>query len=795
MNCREIEELLYDYASKRLGGKDKEVVEAHLKTCDLCRDVLHTIEKTLPVLDYWSTQALPADYSERVLKEIFEKKTTFWQRFINALSPPIHIQIPIKGLAVVALVCSALISYKLFYLTPVYEVLPRVTPPMEQKKEAERYLPYTPKGLEKGTEPWIKDTTEALSDASPEVTPKEQLPEQVTSYKTNELAQKTESPGKETEERPSVAFLETPKPPVEIAQPSGEGLTQGSAQEKKTPVEEGKERLPFVVMAKPQPSTEIAQPSEKAPAHASTQEKESTPKETKKGFFGFLSGLFKPKEPKATPQATVMSGAGGPDMTSAPATPYSGPKLDYMASLETKGITACVSSPIVNIRSGAGPEYAVVVNASKGTELTILEESGAWYKVRTLDRKEGWVRKDLVTLSPKAGDSTSSPMNAKIAFADPVQANTAFALDLYTKLKTAEGNLFFSPYSISTALAMTYAGARGNTEREMAEVLHFAMNQGDLHSSFSKLQGHLNEVRKKGNIRLSIANALWAQKDYRFLRTFTDVVRKSYEAEAKNVDFRGETENVRKKINAWVEENTENKIVELLKPGTVSEDTRLILTNAIYFKGNWARQFKKSQTTEMPFKLNSAKSVMVPMMQMNKEMCKYAENTKLQILELPYKGNDLSMVILLPRDVDGIRSLENEFSTDTLNMWLNNLHQQEVEIYLPKFKIEYGMSLTDNLKEMGMVSAFNPGIADFSGMDGTKSLYISDVVHKAFVNVDEEGTEAAAATAVTVHLSAYVERHIPVFRADHPFIFLIRDNGTGSILFMGRISNPKAGNS
>lgn len=186
---------------------------------------------------------------------------------------------------------------------------------------------------------------------------------------------------------------------------------------------------------------------------------------------------------------------------------------------------------------------------------------------------------------------------------------------------------------------------------------------------------------------------------------------------------------------------------------------------------------------------------MVPMMQKKGERFNYIENTRVQILELPYQGNELSIVVLLPREVDGIHDLENEFSTDTLNMWLNNLHKQEVEIYLPKFKSEYEMSLTDNLKEMGMVSAFNPGIADFSGMDGTKSLYISDVLHKAFVNVDEEGTEAAAATAVTVHLSAYMPKHIPVFRADHPFVFLIRDNSTGSILFMGRISNLKAGNS
>jgi len=663
MNCREIEELLYDYASKRLGGKDKEVVEAHLKTCDLCRDALLTIEKTLPVLDYWSTQTLPADYSERVLKEIFEKKTTFWQRFINTLSPPIHIQIPVKGLAVVALVCSALISYKLFYLTPVYEVLPRVTPPMEQKTEAEKHVPPTFKSLEEEKGGKVLEPNSKLPITPPEAPSHERYPIMVTPNIAPNLAQ-------------------------EKAEVAGKPL--GASKD----LEKEKSSEMRVALA----------PDERV-------------KDT------------------------------SPEMSQTEQLPY-----------ETLG--------------------------------NVLHGTSSQKKKEAKEEPSGGSVGSVVGMAQPSSQESPKPS------ADPVKANTVFALDLYNKLKTAEGNLFFSPYSISTALAMTYAGARGNTEREMAVVLHFAMNQEDLHSSFAKLQEHLNEVRRKGNIHLSIANALWAQKDYRFLKTFTDVVRKSYEAEAKNVDFRGETEDVRKKINAWIEEKTENKIVELLKPGTVSKDTRLILTNAIYFKGNWASQFRKNQTTEMPFFLNKGNSIMVPMMQKKGERFNYIENNRVQILELPYQGDDLSMVILLPRVVDGIHDLENELSTDTLNMWLNNLHKQEVEIYLPKFKSEYEMSLTDNLKEMGMVSAFNPGIADFSGMDGTKSLYISDVLHKAFVNVDEEGTEAAAATAVTVGLTAaYVERHIPVFRADHPFVFLIRDNSTGSILFMGRISNPKAGNS
>jgi serpin B len=663
MNCREIEELLYDYASKRLGGKDKEVVEAHLKTCDLCRDALLTIEKTLPVLDYWSTQTLPADYSERVLKEIFEKKTTFWQRFINTLSPPIHIQIPVKGLAVVALVCSALISYKLFYLTPVYEVLPRVTPPMEQKKEAERYAPPTFKSLEE------------------------------------------EKGGK-------------------VLEPNREwGLALPKAPSNKRSLYD---------MVPPNVAPNLAQQKTKVTAVPS-----GVPKKIEK----------------------------------------------------EKGSDMRIASVPGEKFKGAPPEKSQTEQLPYETLGNVLHGTSFQKQIEAKREPSGASVGSVVGMAHPSFQESPKPS------ADPVKANTAFALDLYNKLKTAEGNLFFSPYSISTALAMTYAGARGNTEREIAEVLHFALNQGGPHSSFAKLQGHLNEVRKKGNIRLNIANALWAQKDYRFLRTFTDLVTKSYEAEAKNVDFREKTENVRKKINAWIEEKTENKIVELLKPGTVSGDTRLILTNAIYFKGNWASQFKKSETTEMPFKLNSAKSVMVPMMQKNKETFKYAENAKLQILELPYKGNELSMVVLLPREVDGIRSLEREFSTETLNMWLNSLHKQEVEIYLPKFKSEYEMSLTAHLKDMGMKSAFTPDVADFSGMDGTKSLYISDVLHKAFVNVDEEGTEAAAATAVVMYPNAFVERHIPVFRADHPFIFLIRDNTTGSILFMGRISNPKAENS
>ena len=366
-----------------------------------------------------------------------------------------------------------------------------------------------------------------------------------------------------------------------------------------------------------------------------------------------------------------------------------------------------------------------------------------------------------------------------------VEGNNAFALDLYAKLKKREGNLFFSPYSISTALAMTYAGARGSTEKQMADVLHFELDRERLHPAFRGLIDRLNAQGKEGAYQLSVANALWGQKGYGFLKKFLDLTEANYGAGLKEVDFVKAAEAVRKTINAWVEKQTQEKIKNLIKRGILDADTCLVLTNAIYFKGNWASRFNNRYTKDSPFTIAPGKRVEVPMMFRSGKF-KFLEQDTFYMLELPYVDDELSMVVLLPKEIDGLGELQNSLSTGNLKAWLRNLRKQEVRVYLPRFKTTSEFMLAEVLKFMGMTDAFS-GRADFSGMTGRKGLSISAVIHKAFVEVNEEGTEAAAATAVVMKRGGPRGR---VFRADHPFIFLIRDNRSGSILFLGRLLNP-----
>jgi serpin B len=378
---------------------------------------------------------------------------------------------------------------------------------------------------------------------------------------------------------------------------------------------------------------------------------------------------------------------------------------------------------------------------------------------------------------------TGSPADT----ATVVAGNTRFALDLYNRLRTAEGNLFLSPYSISAALAMTCAGARGTTEKQMAETLHFMPDGQMLHPAFSSLQSQLKQEQEKGQVELSIANALWVEKGFSLLKNFTDLTGRYYEASVNRVGFKNETERARLQINAWVEDKTKNKIQELIKPGVLDSLTRLVLTNAIYFKGNWARRFKKDRTREEQFWMEPGTAVMVPMMN-GQDDFGYLEDEMLQALELPYAGDSLSMIVLLPRSIDGLGALEDTLAADTLTARLDAIRKREVRVSLPKFTMTSQFELAQTLGSMGMPEAFS-GAADFSGMTGGRDLFISAVVHKAFVDVNEEGTEAAAATGVAMRLTA-APVSPPVFRADHPFIFLIRHNPSGSILFLGRLTRP-----
>jgi serpin B len=367
-----------------------------------------------------------------------------------------------------------------------------------------------------------------------------------------------------------------------------------------------------------------------------------------------------------------------------------------------------------------------------------------------------------------------------------VKGNTAFALDLYAKLRTEDGNLFFSPYSISTALAMTRAGARGDTAAEMDKVLHFTLSQDRLHPAFAALMKQVNgdPSDKKRGYQLSTANALWGQKGFPFKDDFLKLVNDDYDGGLNDVDFKGATEDARQTINAWVEKQTQDKIKELLLRGVLSVDTRLVLTNAIYFKGDWASQFKKDRTFDSAFHITADKSATVPMMNQEGEF-RYSYSPEMQALELPYAGKGLSMVVLLPQKVDGLADLENNLSAEKLDLWLGRLAKvRDLEVSLPKFKATSQFSLKAQLSGMGMPTAFSNG-ADFSRM-ADAHLFISAVIHKAYIDVNEEGTEAAAATAVVVDGDSAPPR----FWADHPFLFLIRDNRSGSVLFMGRVTDP-----
>ncbi len=368
------------------------------------------------------------------------------------------------------------------------------------------------------------------------------------------------------------------------------------------------------------------------------------------------------------------------------------------------------------------------------------------------------------------------------------RGNNVFALDLYARLRQKEGNLFFSPYSISTALAMTYGGARGETAEQMATTLHFALPPQRLHPAFGALIRHFNAGGAKRKYQLDTANALWAQKGYTFLPEFVRLTKDVYEAGLKEVDFR-QTEQARKTINAWVEKQTRDKIKDLFAPGVLTADTRLVLTNAIYFKGDWATPFLKGATRKEDFRLGGGGKVKAPMMHAGKKLRYHGDKT-LQAVALPYAGHQLEMVVLLPRGVDGLAELEKSLTSARLDEWLKGMSVHQVKLTLPRFELTSKFELNKELSDMGMPLAFSKQ-ADFSGMSTRERLFIGKVVHKAFVDVNEKGTEAAAATGVTIQPTAAPRPEPPVeFRADHPFLFLIRDNRTGSVLFLGRVANP-----
>ena len=386
----------------------------------------------------------------------------------------------------------------------------------------------------------------------------------------------------------------------------------------------------------------------------------------------------------------------------------------------------------------------------------------------------------------------TSPVATQAGLATLVDGNSAFTFDLYQALRETDGNLFYSPYSISLALAMTYAGARGETEEQMANTLRFVLPQNQLHQAFNSLDLELGRRGQgaKGKdgegFRLHIVNAIWGQKDFEFLPEFLDLLAENYGAGLRILDFMKAPEQSRITINKWVSDQTEERIKDLIPRGAIDELTRLVLTNAIYFNAAWQYSFEEDATFNGAFHLLNGDKITVPMMRQT-ESFGYTEGDSYQVVELPYDGRELSMLVLLPQ-TDQFELFEESLNAQRVDDIVKNLNTREVVLTMPKFEFESSFSLKKTLTAMGMPVAFSAS-ADFSGMTGNPDLSIGEVLHKAFVSVDEAGTEAAAATAVIMELTAMPGEPVEV-TIDRPFIFLIRDIESGTILFVGRVVNP-----
>jgi len=393
---------------------------------------------------------------------------------------------------------------------------------------------------------------------------------------------------------------------------------------------------------------------------------------------------------------------------------------------------------------------------------------------------------------------TTSALNSGSGIAD---SNNRFSASLYRTItkgaENAGSNVFFSPFSISSALALTFEGARGTTADEIRSVFFFPANESVLRQGFNATNAAINQ--RNVGYTLSTANALWAENTSAFLPEYTNIAEQYYGANTTNLDFIGQPDTSRQIINAWVADRTNNKIQNLLPEGSISPATRLVITNAVYFKGTWEKQFDPNQTTDTPFTKPDGTTVVASMMQKTDKdaVYPYAETADLQMLTLPYtatNGTGLSMIVLLPKGND-LSAIDLYLDPANLSALEQSASSRRVTVYIPKFKIESQYSLKETLSTMGMPTAFSTA-ADFSGMDGARDLYISDVIHKACIEVNEEGTEATAATGVVMNMAAVAsgsEPPVPVFRADHPFVFFIQENNTGTILFTGRVTDPTSG--
>lgn len=366
------------------------------------------------------------------------------------------------------------------------------------------------------------------------------------------------------------------------------------------------------------------------------------------------------------------------------------------------------------------------------------------------------------------------------------RSSNVFAFDLYKQLSGKDRNLFFSPYSISSALAMTYTGAQGHTREEMAEVFGYYNKNTDHARGYQALKKHLDSLNQD-DLQLHLANSLWCQQNYNFQQDFLDINQEYFGAGIRQVDFKRRYRQIRKQINQWVEKQTNQKIQDLIDQGVLDRMTRLVLVNAIYFNGKWENPFPEGNTREQSFYITPEQKEKAPFMNHSLSL-PYHEAGFYKAVEIPYSKGKLSMLILLPNRHEDMPKLERRLERSFYQSLSDSLNRQEVDLSIPRFKLKAKYQLNEPLQQMGMTSAFG-GNADFSGMTGDKDLYISDIVHQSYVEVHEKGTEAAAATGVVMRKTAIVKKKS--FTADHPFLFMIRDQQTHTILFMGKLRYPE----
>ena len=428
-------------------------------------------------------------------------------------------------------------------------------------------------------------------------------------------------------------------------------------------------------------------------------------------------------------------------------------------------------------------------------ELAALRQLAAAYKdsFEAAGYDYDAVRCDIEICAMRAGlpdeaASESLTPRAQALAEEAAQAVNEFTFDLYkaTAAGAAGENIFLSPYSVSTALAMTYAGARGVTEAEMADVLHFAP---DVHAGMGALINSINAAPEEA-ATVRTANAIWPAKGEKILPEFAQTVRRDYRAGLTQLDYAKRPESARKTINKWVEEQTAGKITDIIPGGALGKDTKMVLTNAVYFKAAWQEEFKAEDTAERPFWITPEESADVKTMHRRSKELNYAKLDGAQMIEMPYKDGRFSMLVLLPDKNSSVEALEAAMDAASLAQWSAAMRPANVEIFMPKFKQESSYDLSATLAALGMGSAFDAGTADFSGITGNRDMAISGVLHKTFVEVSEEGTEAAAATAVIVMRASLAPQERVIFNADRPFVYIIRDNATGAALFIGRYAHP-----